>query len=122
MQILASWLAANLKIIIETIFKWLANNWIFTMSCALTTIICLIYQTIKNPEGALNQFMIMVLSSVLILFPSTPDNLKVGSLLSQFAAAFPQIGTCVLGEILSGIAGLAAVFLVVKLWRLMPFI
>lgn len=128
-QVLLNWLAANLQLIFswfgvnaQAILSWLVTNWIFTMSCALTTIICLIYQTIQNPEGALNQFMIMVISSVIVLFPSTPDDLKIASLLGQFNTAFPQVGSYVLAEIFSGIVGLSTVFLFTKLWKLLPFI
>lgn len=121
-ELFAAWLGRNATKIIQEIVKWLTKNWIFTMSCALTTIICLVYQAIKNPEGAINEFLINVLSSVLILFPSTPEDLKVASLLVKFNESFPQVGSYVLGEIFSGIVGLATVFFVVKLWKMLPFI
>lgn len=121
-QLLVNWLGSNIQSIIQNTVNWLVSNWIFTMSCTITTILCLIYQTIQNPEGALNQFMIMAISSVIILFPSTPDNLKIASLLDQFNDTFPQVGSYVLTEILSGIVGLSTVFLFTKLWKLLPFI
>lgn len=121
-QLLVNWLGSNIQSIIQNIVNWLVSNWIFTMSCTITTILCLIYQTIQNPEGALNQFMIMVISSVIVLFPSTPDDLKIASLLEQFNTDFPQIGSYVLAEIFSGIVGLSSVFLFTKLWKLLPFI
>ncbi len=85
------------------------------------TIICLVYNCIENPEGAVNQFMILLIDMVYNLFPSTPTTFTVGYMLRQFAAEHPYIGWGSIYEIFSGMSTMFGLWCVVKLWQLLPF-
>jgi hypothetical protein len=87
------------------------------------TIVCVAYQSVINPKGAINTFMIHAIDTVLAFFPSTPDNLKIGSMISGFYAAIPSpIGASLVHEIMVGVFALLPLFLAVKLYKMMPFI
>jgi hypothetical protein len=96
-------------------------HWLWWLCPPTFTIICFMYIVIQNPEGAINQFMITIISSVLILFPSTPSNFKVANLLQSIASANPTFGWGVVFEIFQGASGLFFVSLLVRIWKFLPF-
>lgn len=96
-------------------------KWIWWACPPLFTIVCFLYSCITNPEGAINQFMITILSSVLVLFPSTPENFKIGSLLAATAQAFPAVGWGPVFEIYQGALGIFTISLLVRVWKFLPF-
>ena len=91
------------------------------MCGAVATIVCFAWNVITYPEGAINQFMIMLVDMIAGAFPSTPPQYQLYSMLDSFAAQFPMIGWGVVYEIFSGITGMLSIYLVVKLWRFLPF-
>lgn len=99
-----TWFVEN---VIQSILNWLVTNWIFTMSCTLTTIICLIWNCIQNPSGAINEFMCTVVDALVFSLPSTPSEYKIGTLLGAIGDSIPQIGWGPVYEIFTGMAGMA---------------
>lgn len=87
----------------------------------VTTIIYVIYESIKNPQGAINHFMILIIDMVYSVFPSTPDSFTVGHNLQLFADSYPEIGWGVLFEIYQGFEVMFGLWCVVTLWKLLPF-
>ena len=91
-------------------------------TCAsVVTVICFGWNVVTYPRGAVNQFMIMVVDMIASVFPSTPSQYQLYSMLDAFAAKFPQVGWGVIYEIFSGISGMLGIYLTIKLWRLLPF-
>lgn len=88
---------------------------------AIGSIVCFIYNVIADPDGAINQFMIFLIDMVYSLFPSTPTQYTIGSMLSSFAAEHPAIGWGSVYEIFSGMSVMFGLWCIVKLWQLLPF-
>ena len=103
---------------------WYADNFSFGTKIAQTavaSIFYLIYDSVQNPQGAINTFMILLIDIVYEVFPQTPDQYKIASLLSSFAVNYPQIGWGTVYEIFHGMSVMFGLWCVVKLWQLLPF-
>ena len=85
------------------------------------TIICLIYNCISNPAGAVNHFMVILIDNFYGIFPSTPEHYTIGFMLEEFAKEHPYVGWGVIYEIFAGMSGMFGLWCVVKLWQLLPF-
>lgn len=96
-------------------------TWIWWTCPVLFVIVCFFWQVITYPEAAINQFMITIISSVFVLFPSTPENFKVANLLQSTATAFPLIGWGPVYEIYQGASGLFAISMIMRVWKFLPF-
>lgn len=107
---------------ITILLDWLRKQWIFSLGGFIAAILTFIWQIISNPLGAINQFFIHLINIFIVILPSTPDNLKFGSLLSSFEDNFPMIGSGVLVQIIEGVTGILLIFLLLKLIKLLPFI
>ena len=90
-------------------------------SPALIAIILFFYQIIRNPNGAVNTFMIFLFDNFYSYFPSTPEQFKIVSLLNSFAAEYPDIGWGVVYEIFSGMSVLFGLWAAVKIFKILPF-
>lgn len=88
---------------------------------SITSIIALVLGAIRDPGGAVNAFICRIIDLILIPWPSTPSSLKLGSLLSSFANAFPIIGYGIVLEIAQALGGIFALFVVIKIYKLLPF-
>lgn len=76
---------------------------------------------IANPGGAVNAFINMIVDFIGSVFPSTPDNLKIGNLINSVGDSMPAVGRGIVREffvIFSSCFGLA---LVIKIYKLIPF-
>ena len=104
----------------KDILHWLNNPWGYC-GVIFSSIFILIYQCIQNPEGAINTFMIKVIDLIVAYFPSTPNEYKLGVMLSGFYQQVPWLPASQLTEIFQGIAGMLGIFLFIKLWKLLPF-
>jgi|SRR6476646_7780531 len=86
------------------------------------TIFCFILECIRNPQGAINSFMCHAIDIVADVFPSTPHQYQIASILADFGASWSVIGWGILWQTLEGCLGLLSIYLVVKLYRMLPFI
>jgi hypothetical protein len=98
-------------------------NWKWWAGGATTSIVVALTTAVRYPQSSINQFMIWCIDIVLLPLPSTPDQYKLGTLASNFLNSIPeQLGSGVVVELLSGIFGMLAIYLVFKLYRSLPFI
>jgi len=106
--------------VLKNILNWLNNPWGYC-GVIFSSIFILIYQCIQNPEGAVNSFMIMLIDLIVGVFPSTPPEYRLGTMLNGFYQQVPWLPASQLTEIFQGIAGMLGIFLFIKLWKLLPF-
>lgn len=88
---------------------------------ALMAIICLLYQSINNPDGALNTFLIFLFDNFYGFFPVTPEQFKIANMLTSFAANHPNIGWSVVYEVFSGMAVMFGLWSAIKVLKILPF-
>ena len=81
----------------------------------------IIMGAIVNPEGAVNTFLIKFIDLVSLVFPSTPDSLKIGTLISTLGEAIPMIGKSVIYEVFQTVGIILVLSLAVKIYKLIPF-
>ena len=72
---------------------------------AIISLISFLVGALLNPQGFLNQIICSVIDYIAFIFPSTPDNLKVSSIINGLASAMPLVGLT----------------LIVKIYKLIPF-
>jgi len=107
--------------VLQDISYFLNNPWGYC-GVIFSSIFILIYQSIQNPDGAINTFMIRLIDLIIVIFPENPENYKIGTMLSNFYSILPSyIPTSAISEIMQGIGGMLAIFLVIKLYKMMPF-
>lgn len=85
------------------------------------SIVALVLGAINNPEGAVNTFLIRMIDNVAFYFPSTPNNLKIGSLLGSVANMMPIVGQAIVYDIAQTIAAIFSIMAVIKIYKLIPF-
>lgn len=101
--------------LIELISILPALTWSKKYECIIAFILCFIWNVISYPQGAVNQFMIHIVDVVFEVLPSTPENYKLASILSDFAVSNTAIGWGVLWQIIQVPMGLLSMLLVIKL-------
>jgi hypothetical protein len=78
-----------------------------------------------NPGGVVSEWSCKILKFIFGFFPSTPDNLKLSTLfvkaISSFDKTFPIFGGGMLKETINTVFAVAAIILVVKIYKLIPF-
>lgn len=102
------------------LFKFLGDSsqkidWAIT---TLAGFICLIAESFRNPEGAINTFMIKVVEVMLIAWPQTPPEYKIANLILGMRSYFPGFQWVIVLEIVQGLAGILAIVLIVKFRKL----
>jgi hypothetical protein len=74
----------------------------------------------KNPLGFFNQCINYVIDLMSAILPSTPDNLKIGSLISNVGDT-TGLGRSLISTLFDTFAQLAGIALVIKIYKLIPF-
>ena len=108
---------------IESIFnfiKWLFSP-LYVICISIGGIISIILGAISNPQGAVNGFVCRIIDLILIPWPSTPEPLKLGSMLGYFANTVPVVGWGILLEIIKSCVAILLIVLVIKIYKLIPF-
>jgi hypothetical protein len=100
-------------IAIFEILKWFA--------IALGTILALLIGTVLDPTGAINALVCLVIDIVTAVFPSTPDSLKIGSLLNSIGNTIPVVGVGIVYDLFSTAAQMLGIVLIIKVYKLIPF-
>jgi hypothetical protein len=107
--------------VLQEIAHFLDNPWGYC-GVIFSSIFILIYQCIQNPQGEVNNYMIILIDIIVTPLPSTPENLKLSYLLNQMYAMMPNwMPTSAINEIMQGIGGMLGLFLFVKLYKMLPF-
>jgi hypothetical protein len=88
---------------------------------SVASIVALVLGCILDPAGAINTFICKVLDIIASVFPSTPDNLKLGFFVNQASAFLPAFGASIIGDIVSTISSIFLISLAVRVYKLIPF-
>lgn len=88
------------------------------MICA---ILCFITECIANPKGAINTFIIHFIDISASILPSTPPQLTLSGFLSSYQATNPLFSVGILSEIFTIVFPLLSIYLVIKLYKFLPF-
>lgn len=116
-------LGSLLKNIFNPLFFIFAQflNPVVSVFIATTSIVSFLMAALLNPEGAVNKFANSVIDKVAIVFPSTPNNLKLGYLLDEATSSMPSVGRGIIGDIFVTISSMFAIVVVIKIYKLIPF-
>jgi hypothetical protein len=74
--------------------------WIHKLKAMIILIVCFSVESINNPSGFINFWLLAFINLILGFLPSTPDDLKIHNLLSDFAASYPFIGWGLIVEVI----------------------
>lgn len=107
--------------VLQEIAHFLNNPWGYC-GVIFSSIFILIYQCIQNPQGAVNQWMIILIDIIASEFPSTPPEYKLGFMLNQLYETLPSwFPAAGVSEIFQSIGGMLTLLLFIKLWKMLPF-
>lgn len=121
-RLLGKFLEELVGVFVSLFQKWLDFSPQAKVSqVAVATIVYFLYSVLQDPNGAINSFIILIIDHVIDIFPSTPEEYTIGFLLTNFAEEVPYIGWGVVYEIFEGMAGMFALWSVIKVWKLLPF-
>jgi hypothetical protein len=74
-----------------------------------------------NPLGALNQGINYLTDLIGAILPSTPDELKVGSIIQNIGSDIPLIGSGLIKTAFDTFSQLIGIATVIKIYKLIPF-
>lgn len=94
---------------------------ILKYAMGLTAPIAFVLGVINDPEGAINTFLIKGIDLIAVVFPSTPEELKIASIINGLGDQLPLVGKSVIYEILQTLAVIFGLTLAVKIYKLIPF-
>lgn len=100
--------------------KWLFSP-LYILIISVTAIIALILGTILDPVGAVNTFLCKIIDVVFAIFPSTPDNLKLGFILQSFSNQFPFFGWGIILDTIQTVFTMLLIVITIKVYKLIPF-
>lgn len=109
------------------VFAWLGSIWasfsgfLKAFWDSLSKLFSILLGAIANPFGAVNSFICLLIDGIASVWPSTPENLKVGSLIASIGTAIPLVGTAVVYDIFQTAGSMLAIVLLIKLYKLIPF-
>ena len=108
-----------MNLLFNIFLKYIKPLLVFAVSTNL--VLQVIIGAIKNPTGAVNTFLIKIIDLIHPIFPSTPESLKMSSLIEEIDAVIPVVGKSIIFEVLELILIILGVSLVVKIYKLIPF-
>ena len=94
---------------------------VIVVCTALIGIVAFLVAALQDPQGWMNSVVITTIDAIAHLFPSTPDDLKIGTIINNLGDSMPLVGRAVVREIFTAISSMAGIALVVKIYKLIPF-
>lgn len=88
---------------------------------SVVTIVAFLLGALANPQGWMNSVVCSAIDYIAAIFPSTPANLKISSLIDSVALAMPLVGRGIISDILGSIAAIFAIRAVIVIYKLLPF-
>lgn len=73
------------------------------------------------PDSFINQLICGAIDLISIVFPSTPDNLKLSALINNLASFMPIFGKKLIENILGTARDLLSIYFLIKIYKLIPF-
>lgn len=96
-------------------------NPVIAFFTAVVSLVAWLLGALANPQGAMNGIVNKTIDLVAGILPSTPSNLKIGTLLTEVSAYMPAVGRAVIAEIFFTLSSIFILFAAVKLYKLIPF-
>lgn len=84
-------------------------------------LIAFLVGALADPQGFINQSLCFAIDMIAALFPSTPEGLKVASIINLASEKMPLFGRGIISEIASTIGIIFGLTLVIKIYKLIPF-
>lgn len=88
---------------------------------SVSVIVAFLLAALADPQGWMNQVIISAISYIASIFPSTPDNLKIVSLIDSLGASLPLIGKGIIREVLQTISIIFGIRAIIVIYKLIPF-
>lgn len=88
---------------------------------SVTSIVAFLLGALLNPQGLMNQVICSAIDYVAVLFPSTPDELKIGTIINGLGDSLPLVGRGVIREIFNTLSIIFGLTLAIKIYKLLPF-
>lgn len=88
---------------------------------AIAAVFAVLVVAATNPASFMNQLVCGLIDIVAIPFPSTPENLKLASVVNVLASSLPIFGRAIIDSIISTVRDLFVVYLIIKVYKLIPF-
>ena len=101
--------------------SFLQQPWFLPISL-VSLIVSFFTETIRNPTGAINQIGIHFVDIVDGVLPSTPPEYQLATLISGLTSQVPGFAQSIISEIMSGVVGILSIFLLIKAYKLLPFV
>lgn len=96
-------------------------NPVIVVFASIASVISWLLGALSNPQGFMNGFVNRTIDVVAVVLPSTPDQLKVSSIVNSVSLFLPAVGKAVIAEIFITISSMFVLFAAVKLYKLIPF-
>lgn len=87
----------------------------------LITIVAFLVSALQNPQGWMNSVVITTIDAIASLFPSTPDEYKIATMINAVGDSMPLVGRIVVREIFNTISFIASLGFAIKIYKLIPF-
>jgi hypothetical protein len=84
-------------------------------------IVAFLLAALADPQGWMNKVVISAIDFISSIFPSTPSNLKISSLINSISSTLPALGRGIIADLFSTLASIAAIRLVIVIYKLLPF-
>ena len=88
---------------------------------AIITIVTILVAAVVDPKGFINQLICGLIDLIAIPFPSTPDSLKLSSIINTLSLALPVFGKALIQSIIGTFADLFFLYATIKIYKLIPF-
>lgn len=96
-------------------------DWVNDFLQGLFDFIALIWYIITHPLQFLGFLVCSAANSLFSILPSTPDNLKISSLISSIGSALPLVGSGIIHELFTTVASIVGILVLIKIYKLLPF-
>lgn len=73
------------------------------------------------PDSFINQLICGAINLISAVFPSTPDNLKLASIINSLASSLPVFGKNLIQNIIGTVRDLFVLYSIIKIYKLIPF-
>lgn len=76
---------------------------------------------LANPNGLWNQIVNASIDVIVFLLPNHPDNLKLITIVNSVGSLLPSFGTAIIFEMAVFTSSVFLIFLLIKIYKLIPF-
>ena len=94
---------------------------VIVVCTGLIGIVAFLVAALKYPQGWMNSVVITTIDAIANVFPSTPEELKIGTIINTIGDSMPLVGRAVVKEIFVTISSMVGIALVVKIYKLILF-